>query len=506
MTSITTIDNSITPLSYLPLDAILEQKPPLHFVGIGGAGMSALAIALHTQGFTVTGSDINASATVTHLQQMGIDVRNGHDAAYVLENAVVVYSTAIDTSNPEIEVAMRRKQPLWHRSQVLQLLMHSAEIGAPITIGLTGTHGKTTLTGMMDSILQAAQVSATTVAGGKIPGLNQNVRTSPNHGICVAELDESDGSILRYAPTHTILSNLELDHADHYTDGLQHLLNTFTQFFEHIEDVPNPQGHTPTAVLNGQCENSISIAGALPAGVQTCWLFDDEERVKASKLPGEYYLVRHCGDDPTTPERVELLRVDAGFSLKRMGKFSLQVPGWHNVWNSAQVAIIALKLGVQWHPIAEGLHAFTGMGRRFEPVGEWDGIVLIDDYAHHPTEVEATLQAARERMKQQKLHGQLVACFQPHRYTRLQALWDGFLHAFTDADVVYITDTYHAHEDSIPNVNSQTFVQAMKAAYPHQAIYYIADLDDLRSALQKDCGRGDMILSMGAGTITRLLR
>jgi UDP-N-acetylmuramate--alanine ligase len=499
-------DAPITPLSYITLDDLLRHKPPLHFVGIGGAGMSALAIGLHYQGFTVTGSDITPSATTEALESMGMAVYIGHDATHVLQNALVVYSTAIDEHNPEIAVAKQRKQPLLHRSQVLQCLMHGEGVGAPVTIGLTGTHGKTTLTGMMDSIMQAAGVEATAIAGGKLPGLNQNIRTSESHAICIAELDESDGSILRYAPTYTVLANLELDHADHYTNGLQHLIQTFTQFFNHIEDISNPEGHTPTVVMNGQCLNSHTASMALPAGVTQAWVFDDEDALKAFTLPGERYLIRKTGDDPTHPERVELFHILEGHSLKRMGKFALQVPGWHNVWNAAQVAIVALKLGIGWLPISQGLHNFTGMGRRFEVLGELNGALRVDDYAHHPTEVMATLQATRERMAQLKRTGRLIACFQPHRYTRLQALWEPFLHAFQEADTVYIMETYHAHEVPIPGVDSEHFVAAMKQAYPHQPIFFEGDMVTLRNTLNEMAQPGDVILSMGAGTITKLLR
>jgi UDP-N-acetylmuramate--alanine ligase len=503
-----TLKESLNPLDALRLDEVLKTHPPFYFVGIGGAGMSALALAMQAKGFDVSGSDVNASSTTQRLQEKGITVFQGHLAEQVPENAVVVLSTAIDEANPEVQQAIARQQPLWHRSQVLQGLMHSPSLGTQTTIGLTGTHGKTTLTGLMDSVLHQANYPAMSIAGGKLPQLGQNIRLAEGATTCVAELDESDGTILRYAPTFTILANLELDHADHYTDGLTHLLHTFERFFRQLTSFnSNP---TPSVVLNGQCENTLKIIHALPENVGRLWVFDDKARAEAFDQAGHRYLIqKESGGFSLWKQNAstwERLGVKNDTVSEPTGMLKLEIPGHHNVWNASMVAIVALQLGIAFDDIAQGLQAFTGMGRRFEVLGRYKNALWVDDYAHHPTEVRVTLEASRQRMQELNLNGKLVACFQPHRYTRLQALWDGFLDAFQSADAVYIIDTYHAFEDPIEGIDSKHFVDALKAKYPQQQIAYAPDLEALKRELQASAEAGDLILSMGAGTITSLLR
>ncbi len=547
-----TLEKSLNPLDALRLDGVLKTRPPFHFVGIGGAGMSALALAMQAKGFDVSGSDVNVSSTTQRLQEKGITVFQGHLAEQVPEQAVVVLSTAIDEANPEVQQALARQQPLWHRSQVLQGLMHSPSLGTQTTIGLTGTHGKTTLTGLMDSVLHQANYPAMSIAGGKLPQLGQNIRLAEGATTCVAELDESDGTILRYAPTFTILANLELDHADHYTDGLTHLLTTFERFFSQITSFNTSQ--TPTVVLNGQCENTLKTIHALPENVCRLWVFDDKTRAESFEEAGDRYLIQQESDgfslwlyaDSTwqninqasqsagfeNSDSISSLSVSDGFNNKELkhgesdvyinvhedlstendtvseptGMLKLEIPGWHNAWNASMVAIVATQLGIAFDDIAQGLQAFTGMGRRFEVLGCYKNALWVDDYAHHPTEVRVTLDASRQRMQELNLNGKLIACFQPHRYTRLQALWEGFLDAFQSADVVYIIDTYHAFEDPIAGVDSPHFVEALKAKYPQQQIAYAPDVEALKRELQASAEAGDCILSMGAGTITSLLR
>ena len=543
-------EESLTPLDALRLDGVLKTRPPFYFVGIGGAGMSALALAMQAKGFDVSGSDVNVSSTTQRLQETGITVFQGHLAEQVPENAVVVLSTAIDEANPELRQAIARHQPLWHRSQVLQSLMHSPSLGMTNTIGLTGTHGKTTLTGLMDSVLHQANYPAMSIAGGKLPQLGQNIRLAEGATTCVAELDESDGTILRYAPTFTILANLELDHADHYIDGLTHLLHTFERFFRQLTSFnTNP---TPTVVLNGQCDNTLKIIHALPKGVHRLWLFDDKARAEAFEEVGDRYLIQQesggfslwiyagstwerLGGEPAgfkNSDSISSLSVSDGFNNKEWkhgesdvyinvhedlstendtvseptGMLKLEIPGWHNAWNASMVAIVSHQLGLAFDDIVKGLASFTGMGRRFEVLGRYKNALWVDDYAHHPTEVRVTLEASRQRMQELNLNGKLIACFQPHRYTRLQALWDAFLEAFESADVVYIIDTYHAFETPISGVDSSHFVDALKAKYPQQQIAYAPDVEALKAELQTTAQAGDLILSMGAGTITSLLR
>jgi UDP-N-acetylmuramate--alanine ligase len=492
----------VSPQHVLTLELILESKPPFHFVGIGGAGMSALALCLLHQGFQVSGSDLNASAVTAYLEEQGAIVCIGHDTQHVLEEAVLVVSSAIDAQNPEVLVAMERKQSIWHRSQVLQALMHSPSIGAKTTIGLTGTHGKTTLTGMADSVFHTASLNPTTIAGGKLPDVGQNVRLSSYHDICIAELDESDGSILRYAPTYTILANLELDHADHYTHGLPQLIATFRQFMSQLTSLPKQAAQWQSVILNGQCPHNRDLVSAIPPDVRRYWLFDNREEAERFQEQGERYYIQSLDEGHT----VRLSHWMPSFTWLTLGDFDLQVPGWHNAWNAGMVAIVAHAFGMEWQFISEGLHAFTGMGRRFEQVGAFNDAILIDDYAHHPTEIVATLEAARSYMAGHSLKGRLISCFQAHRYTRLHAFWSEFAQAFLDTDVLYVLEPYSAHESPIAGVTGQAFTDEVRRRFPHKQVEFVPELDALKTVLQEALAEGDLVLSLGAGTVTQLLR
>ncbi len=468
--------------------------------------MSALALALHHKDFNVSGSDLQRSATTEHLEAAGLTIFYGHHATQVPAHAVLIISTAIDEQNPELQIALERQQVIWHRSQVLQCLIHSTRLGTETTIGLTGTHGKTTLTGLMDSILHGAGLDVMSIAGGKLPHLNQNIRLANHPRYCVAELDESDGTILRYAPTFTILANLELDHADHYTHGLEELLHTFRCFLTQLTSLPSASPHPQTLILNGQCPHTRQMVSSLPEGVRVAWLIDRPEIVPEFKGTDDVFLIQTSGNSDasyTLSQRPINADVNTWHAL---GSFKLSVPGWHNAWNASMTAMVGHYLSIPWSKIAEGLHAFTGMGRRFEVLGHYQGALLVDDYAHHPTEVVATLSATRQYMHDQSRHGKLMACFQPHRYTRLKALWDDFLNAFQQADVLYLLETYHAHEAPIEGITSEAFAKALQQQFPHAAIHYAPDPAVLIQTLQSQAREGDLILSMGAGNITTLLR
>ena len=284
-------------------------------------------------------------------------------------------------------------------------------------------------------------------------------------------------------------------------------MHTFEHFFQQLNSFSeNPATSTPSIILNGQCENTLKIIHALPEQVRRFWVFDDKARAKAFDPAGDRYLIQAEQDgfsllSYTASQWQNINRTDAPTETLK-----LKIPGWHNVWNASMVAIVALQLGISYDDIDKGLYAFTGMGRRFEVLGCYKNALWVDDYAHHPTEVLVTLDAARQRMQELSLNGKLVACFQPHRYTRLQALWNGFLDAFQSADVVYMVDTYHAFEAPILGINSEDFVKALKAKHPQQNIHYAPDIEALKTTLEQNAQAGDLILSMGAGTITHLLR
>lgn len=471
----------------------LDKARPVHFVGVGGVGMSGLAKILAQSGFLVSGSDLADNAYTQEVAAAGGKIYQGHDASYVPESAQIIVSSSIDRKNPEIAVALERKQEIHHRSGLLREILQGNLLGHEQVIGLTGTHGKTTITGMTGLALHTAGLDPTIVVGGKMPHLKTNAVYGVHRKIAVAELDESDGTILQYQPTISVVANLELDHADHYTDGLQGVLNTFRKYLGALKpgskvfynvDCPNTKAlFEETAAKNPTQPEAILIsAGDMFTGLEsqtTYWLKNARSYRKGCY---QAYVYRN---------------------KTMLGELNLSVPGKHNLFNALCAVAVGDQLGADFEKLAEAIQAFTGMGRRFETVGEVNQALLIDDYAHHPSEVLATLKAAKEALIPGK--GRVVAIFQPHRYTRLQALWNEFAACFDDADLLYLTDVYAAHEAVIPGVTSE----ALAKAATHKNAQYIpldANFETLRTELEQAIQPGDIVLSMGAGNITNLLR
>jgi UDP-N-acetylmuramate--alanine ligase len=503
-----TLDGGLHPTQALELQHHLDKTRPLYFVGIGGAGMSPLALAFAKQGFTVSGADLKASPTTADLQRAGIQVFVGHAATQVPSQAVLVISTAINLQNPEVQLAQQAGYPILHRSQLLQALMHTPSVAHAIGVGLSGTHGKTTLTGMANSVLSLAGLDPTVIAGGILPDCGRNIRLSQQPNILVAELDESDGTILRYAPTFTILSNLELDHADHYQQGEAGLQATFEQFCGQLNLAPvTTQFPNRTLILNASCRLTKQVVAHLPANdVTALWLCPDEQTVPpAGVAPSQVFTLKNIRSGMFGSATGELYQADTC-----LGTISLAVPGIHNLHNAAQIAILAHAMGVEFATIQAGLLAFTGMGRRFEQVGTLNGALLIDDYAHHPTEVKATIQAAQAALASQATQigqtGRLMVLFQPHRYTRLQALWEDFTTCFDALTTeLLLLEVYAAHEQPIAGITAQHLAEALtQRGIKATACATIAEAQAWLST--QELTTADLVLSMGAGDITTLLR
>ncbi|MGE0201054.1 MAG: UDP-N-acetylmuramate--L-alanine ligase [Candidatus Melainabacteria bacterium] len=477
----------------MPLD--LPMETPVHFIGVGGIGMSGLARVMAELGYPVSGSDLAANDSTRMLQTLsGVAappvIHQGHAAQQVPAGAVVIVSTSIDESNPEIVQARSQGSPIYHRSQLLRFVVAKHDR----SIGVTGTHGKTTTTGMVATALMAAGLKPTVVVGGKLPGLGANALLGENLAVAVAELDESDGTLVQYQPTLSLVANLELDHADHFADGLAGILRNVETFLRQL-----PAG--AVVVYNRACPNTAALTdrlGDLP--VRYVALFPGEPGAGDMPAGQDVYWLKNI--------REHGLGCFQGYVYKNrqlLGEIHLNVPGQFNLVN----ALGALALGDLLHAadfeeMAEGLRDFRGMGRRFERVGEYNQARLVDDYAHHPTEVKATLEAARQMLNQQN-SGRLIAVFQPHRYTRLKALWEEFSACFAAADEVLVTDVYEASEEPIEGISGQAFARAM----PHLAATYVPagqNFQALRQAVRDRAQPGDMIISLGAGSITHLLR
>lgn len=467
---------------------VLSKETPVHFVGVAGIGMSGLAKLLVESGYRVSGSDQRETPVTQALVAKGAAISVGHQGENVPDKALIIVSSAIDEQNPEILKARQAQLPIFHRSTLLKEIFQGASFAHQTTVGVCGTHGKTTITGMTGTALHGAGLEPTIIAGGILPGMGTNAVLGRPQGIAVAELDESDGTLLNYGPTHSIIANIELDHADHYTQGLQGVIDTFKTYTHAL-----PQGST--VLYNVLCPTTQALCETLPSHVEPVMVamgdvFSGSERHTRYWLKNFRLTQRGCYQ---------------GYVYKNtrmLGELNLNVPGRHNLFNALAALAVGDLLEADFDEMADALRDFTGMGRRFEKVGELNGAWLVDDYAHHPTEVTVTLGAAKEAVKQQS--GRVFAIFQPHRYSRLKTFWQEFQQAFGDADRLYVTDVYAAGEPGEPGVDSETFCQKGQ----HPACEYVprSDWEALKAKLKQEVQPGDIVLSLGAGDITGLLR
>ncbi len=393
----------------------------VHFVGIGGIGMCGLAELLHNQGYLVTGSDLHAGATIARLRQLGIAVEIGHDEAHVGEADVLVYSSAIRVNNPELQEAKRRKIPAIPRAEMLAEVMRLKD-----GIAVAGSHGKTTTTSLIAHVLDAAGLDPTAVIGGRVL-LSGSGSTGARLGrgeLLVAEADESDGSFLRLAPVIAVVTNIDPEHLDHY-GSFEAIQDAFVRF---ANGVP----FWGAAVL---CLDHPGVQAILPRL---------SRRIVTYGFSSQADLV-------ATDVRVDGFGMRFGVRLrgKELGEAQVRLPGRHNVLNALATLAVAIELEVSFHDAAAALESFLGIERRFELKGEIGGVRIIDDYGHHPAEILATLASARA------MHdGRILVAFQPHRFTRTRDLWDDFIAAFNDADVLYLTEIYAAGEEKLAGTPS----------------------------------------------------
>lgn len=467
----------------------LNKTQPVHFVGVGGVGMSGLAKVLLLSGFQVSGSDLSENAYTQELVSLGGQIHKGHATHQVPDNAMLIVSSSIDRSNPEIAVALDKGLAIYHRSELLKDILQGALLGHETTIGITGTHGKTSITGMTGLALRQAGLDPTVIVGGKMPHLNTNAVLGEQRRYAVAELDESDGTILQYQPTLSVVANLELDHADHYTNGLDGVLDTFRTYLNAL--------HPGSKVFyNMACPNVKALAEESPSHIEKILIAPGD--IFTGKETETTYWLKNARPYGKGCYQAYVYR-----NTRMLGELNMSVPGKHNLFNGLCAIAVGDQLGASFEDLATALQAFIGMGRRFEKVGEFNHALLVDDYAHHPSEVLATLKAAKESL--QGGNGRVIAVFQPHRYTRLQALWEEFTTCFTDADTVFLIDVYAAHEPVIPGITSETLAKAVT----HPNAHYVSlesGFDAVRTALAPHIQPGDIVLSMGAGNITQLLR
>ena len=440
----------------------------IHFVGIGGIGMSGIGEVLLSlgQNFRVTGSDLKRSQITEHLESMGASVFEGHRAENIAGANVVVTSSAVRDDNPEVIAARQKQIPVIPRAEMLAELMRLYRNG----IAVAGTHGKTTTTSMIAHLMTATGFDPSVVVGGRVASLGSNARHGRGEYI-VVEADESDGSLLLLTPTIAVLTNIDADHLDHFTGGIEEIKRCFVSFSNSVPfygtivlclDDQNVQ-----AIIPQLTRRTISYGSAAQADVSG-------SQIDLNASFGSWFTVRAFGVE--------------------MGRVKLSVPGLHNIQNALAAIAVGLDLDMKFEDITEALAEFRGAERRFQIKGEKAGVLVVDDYGHHPTEIKATLAAARTSGRR------VVTLFQPHRYSRTRDLADEFARAFYGADLLLISDIYAASEDPIEGITSHALAEQVER-FGHRHVEYIGALAGAAARLKEVAKPGDLVLTLGAGNV-----
>jgi len=441
----------------------------IHFVGIGGIGMSGIAELLLNLGYRVSGSDQRRSETTERLAGLGASIRLGHTPGNVpADGHVVVVSSAVRADNPEVVEAHRRKIPVIPRAEMLAELMRMK-----YGIAIAGTHGKTTTTSMVATVLATAGWDPTAVVGGKLNSLGSNAKLGQGDFL-VAEADESDGSFLKLSPTVAVVTNIDPEHLDYYT-GIGQIKETFLHFINKV----------PFYGFSVLCIDHPNVQELLPS---------------VEKTVVTYGFSRHADYRGEGIAAEGMLNRFAVFARgEAMGELALHAPGRHNVSNALAAVAVASELGIPFDQVRRGLAEYGGVARRFQVRGETGGVTVVDDYAHHPVEVRATLAAAREVWPGRRI----VVGFQPHRYSRTRALFRDFLSAFNDADLLLVFDVYGAGEAPIDEAAGDRLCEAIRE-HGHKGALYMGKAGDSAEAVRSLLQPGDIFLTMGAGDVWKL--
>lgn len=439
----------------------------LHFVGIGGIGMSGIAEVLHNLGYTITGSDMKESETAVRLKKIGIKVFIGHDASNVADAHVVVISSAVSADNPEVVSAKNKGIPVIPRAEML------AELGRlKYGILVAGAHGKTTTTSLIATILGDAGVDPTVVIGGRLNSMGTNAKLGQGDFL-VAEADESDGSFLKLSPTIAVITNIDKEHMDFFED-LEILKHAFLSFINKV----------PFYGIAVVCLENPYIRELLPCIGRRALTYGLTEAADIYAAN-----IKRNGVQ---------MSFEAVYKKRSLGVFTIPIPGLHNVLNSTAAIAVALELDIPVSEIAKALSSFGGIHRRFELKGEINGIKVFDDYGHHPSEISATVKAAKECFPRNRV----VVLFQPHRYTRTRDLMDEFAGCFEGADILFLLDIYPAGEKSIEGVSSKALLKKMNESGLKNVVY-LEDASAITEKVAAELKRGDVLITLGAGNVYR---
>jgi len=444
----------------------------VHFVGIGGVGMSGLAEILRSLEFDVSGSDMKESDTTRRLQALGVRADVGHRAENVRGVDVVVYSSAISRDNPELSEARALGIPVIGRAEMLAELMR-----VKYGVAIAGSHGKTTTTSLVATVLRAAGLDPTVVVGGKMAALGSNARLGAGD-LLVAEADESDGSFLRLTPTIAVVTNIDPEHLDHY-GTLDKLKDAFVEFAARV----------PFYGLAVLCLDHPHVQDILP------------------RVPRRHVTYGVSPHADYSARGIHFRGLETSFNAYRRGEplggFTVRMPGAHNVLNCLATIAVADELEVPLDVTKQALSTFGGVARRFTVVGQLGGVTLVDDYGHHPAEIRATIDAAQRAFPGED--HRIIVAFQPHRYSRTRDLFDDFTRAFNQADVLFVTDIYPAGEAPLPGITAERLVQSIREHGHHDA-RYVGNKAEIPDAIEPILRPGDVVIALGAGDVNQAVR
>jgi len=447
---------------------VYKKHQHIHFVGIAGIGMSGIAELLINMEHRITGSDLRETELTQRLTKLGAKIYYGHSADYVAGADVVVISSAVPRDNPEVVAAREQAIPVIPRAEMLAELMRLKH-----AVVVAGSHGKTTTTSLVGTILNSAGFDPTLVIGGRLGSIGSNARLGDGDFL-VAEADESDGTFLLFSPTIAIVTNIDHEHLDYYGD-MTHLKEAFLTF---INSLP----YYGLAVL---CLDDPNVQSLLP-NLKKRYLtygFSAQADVQAVNLSSEGMETKY----------------DLIFKGKNLGRVTFNMPGRYNILNSLAAAGVALELEVPFEVLAESLSQVGVIHRRFEIKGEEEGVLVIDDYGHHPTEIKATLAALSSCFPQRRT----VVVFQPHRFSRVESLFDDFTTAFNQADRLIMTEIYPAGEKPVEGINGRVLFEAVKS-HGHHEVEFVPDFDVLAQEVARELTPGDVVVTLGAGSITQI--
>ena len=447
----------------------LAQEGTVHFVGIGGAGMCALAELLLLSGGAVSGCDLRTGAVTDRLGSLGASISHGHDPSHLEDVAAVVVTTAVPVDHPELLRAEELGIPVIKRADALGGVVNRGRV-----VAIAGTHGKTSTTAMATEMIAAGGLDPTGFVGGTVPKWHGNLRRGGSD-LYVVEADEFDRSFHALEPDVAVVTNLEADHLDIYTD-----LDGVRAAFRRFLTLVRPEARV--AICGDDGEASRLLSGLPETGYS--YGLSAGSQLRATEVE-------------QSPDGTRCRVIEEG---EDRGHIGVRQPGLHNLRNALGAAAAARHLGVSWDEIREGLEACTGVGRRFQRLGEVAGIVVIDDYAHHPTEIRATLAATRAIYEDRRL----IAVFEPHLYTRTRDFREEFGQALAEADLVFLTDIYPARESPIEGLSGESVVRAVESARPDAVVHYQPELSALDGAVAKELASGDVVVVMGAGSIERV--